>query len=73
MIFALLAAVAMALPPSWWEQTKGVSIVTPEQLDELLLTKVVLLDFYMEQCQWCYLFQQEWNALADDFRGWFGD
>jgi hypothetical protein len=56
MVFALLAAVAMALPPLWWEQTKGVSIGTPEQLDELLLTKVVLLDFYMEQCQWCYLF-----------------
>ena len=27
----------------------------------------------MEQWDWCYRFQAEWNQIVDDFKGWYGD
>lgn len=29
--------------------------------------KVVIADFYMQNCYWCQQFQPEWNQLVKDF------
>ena len=81
MIFALVAALlqyncVVAQPANWWKDTKGLAIESSDQLDYIIdnqRDKFVLLDFYMQQCHWCYAFQAEWNQLVDDFQKWYGD
>lgn len=34
--------------------------------------KFIMIDFYMQNCHWCQVFQGEWNNLVDDFDDWFG-
>lgn len=76
LIFAgLLQAAFAAYQGAWWEQTKGTSIHTAEDLDTLIDAnpgKFIMLDFYMQNCHWCQVFQPEWNKLVDDFADWFG-
>jgi thiol:disulfide interchange protein len=75
--FSCLLQVALSLKQGggWWEQTKGTTIHTAEELDTLIDEnpgKFIMLDFYMQNCHWCQVFQPEWNKLVDDFADWFG-
>ena len=38
-----------------------------------LADKHVFIDFYMEQCFWCYDFQADWNRIVKEIRALFGD
>ena len=35
--------------------------------------KHIFLDFYMQNCKWCYVMQEDFNKISDDMRTWFGD
>lgn len=46
-------------PADWYKNTKGLAIDSSEQLDHIIDTqrdKFILLDFYMQQCHWCFVF-----------------
>lgn len=60
----LLCTATNAQPANWFKDTKGLMLDSAEQLDTLMETfpeKFVVVDFYMEQCHWCFQFQAEWN------------
>jgi hypothetical protein len=35
--------------------------------------KHIVIDFYMQNCKWCYLLQEDWNRIVEDFTAWFGN
>jgi thiol:disulfide interchange protein len=59
LLILLLVAFVTGQPANWFKDTKGVLIESPEALDTLMENnkdKFILVDFYMEQCYWCYQF-----------------
>ena len=40
--------------------------------DAELKDKHVFIDFYMQGCYWCYVFQEEWNMLVNDITEMYG-
>jgi hypothetical protein len=57
--FILLLTTIAAQPQGWWRDTKGLLVESAEQLDSLMdlnQDKFIMLDFYMEQCHWCFVF-----------------
>ena len=72
--YLLTLSFVLAQPANWWKDTHGIHIDSAEQLDTLMeTTQFIMLDFYMEQCHWCFVFQAEWNQIVDDFTKWYGD
>jgi len=52
-----LAPFSNAQPSGWWKNTKGHQINSAEELDTMIdehPTSFILVDFYMEQCHWCF-------------------
>ena len=68
------------MPPNWWLNTDGLPITSDSQFkdlmtapDALLKDKHVFIDFYMQGCYWCYVFQEEWNQLVADMKELYGE
>eukprot|EP00347_Sterkiella_histriomuscorum_P006584 403352215 len=65
------------LPANWWLQSKARHIKTwQEYQDELnngfLKNRFIFLDFYMQNCPWCYKVLDDFNRLIDDVTEWYG-
>jgi hypothetical protein len=75
-------------PPNWWLNTFGSPIHSNFEFKELvsgkldekgtvklgkLTNKHVFIDFYMEHCYWCYIFQPDWNRLVQEITSTFGE
>jgi len=73
-LLQLLAGVADA---QWWLATKGKEISNyptfEKTLKETDKDKLIIIDFYMQNCTWCQRFQADWNRVVTDFEDWFGD
>ncbi len=57
LLILLLVAFVTGQPANWFKDTKGILIDSPESLDSLMESnkdKFIMVDFYMEQCYWCY-------------------
>ena len=61
------------MPANWWLNTDGLAITSDSQFKDLmtrddakLKDKHVFVDFYMQGCYWCYVFQEDWNQLVND-------
>lgn len=39
---------------------------------DIFNNKTVFIDFYMENCYWCYDFQKDWNKLVTDVTAMYG-
>lgn len=37
-----------------------------------LKDKFIFIDFYMQQCPWCYRVIDDFNRLIDDMNEWYG-
>jgi thioredoxin-like negative regulator of GroEL len=68
------------LPPNWWKNTLGTPVTSNQQYKDLvsgsdpeLKDKHVFIDFYMQGCYWCYVFQEEWNQITKDMTELYGD
>ena len=68
------------MPANWWLNTDGLAITSDSQFKELissqeatLADKHVFIDFYMQGCYWCYVFQKEWNDLVTDMKEMYGE
>ena len=75
----LCLTITRALPDQWWLNTEGISIKSNSQFKELvtgddakLADKHIFIDFYMQNCYWCYDFQSEWNQIVEDIQEMYG-
>ena len=41
-------------------------------MDGELKDKFVFIDFFMQQCKWCYLLTDDFNKLITDIEDWYG-
>ena len=84
-LFTLVATFSLAscggggMPDKWWLNTEGLAVTSNTQFKELisssdakLADKHVFIDFYMQGCYWCYVFQAEWNQLVGDMTEMYG-
>ena len=73
----LFTTLAANTPPKLWSKnSKGFTVDTAGELDSLVDhggTQFILLEFFSQNCIFCYEFQEAWNDLHDDFEDWFGD
>ena len=77
--FSLASCGGGGMPDKWWLNTDGLAITSNAQFKELisgteptLADKHVFIDFYMQGCYWCYVFQEEWNQLVGDVTEMYG-
>lgn len=84
MLFFLFLACVLAgggsLPPKWWLNTDGVSIESNSEFKELVASddaeykdRHVFIDFYMQGCYWCWVFQSDWNKIVNELKHDYGD
>ena len=73
-------SIAQGLPSKWWKNTEGTPIENFQQFKELvasetatMASKHIFIDFYMQNCYWCYDFQQDWNQLVSDVTAMYGE
>ncbi|TNV76420.1 hypothetical protein FGO68_gene10586 [Halteria grandinella] len=77
LLLALLATQAIAqLPQNWWLQNKALPVESgwgyQNLLDGDLKDKVIIIDFYMQYCKWCYYVVEDFNRLKSDVERWYG-
>ena len=68
------------LPPNWWLNSLGTPISNNQEYKDLVsgseaqwADRHVIIDFYMQGCYWCYIFQEEWNQIVTDMKEMYGD
>jgi thiol:disulfide interchange protein len=80
LFFACVLAGGGNLPPNWWLKTHGVSSGSNNEFKDLIASedadfkdKHVFIDFYMQGCYWCQVFQSDWNKIVDELKHDYGD
>ena len=82
LLFLFLSTVLSGggVPPKWWLNTNGVSITSNDQFKNLIgrddsefANKHVFIDFYMQGCYWCWVFQKDWNQIVAEMKESYGD
>lgn len=80
LFLSLVCAGGGNLPPKWWQNTHGIPISSNTEFKQLVTSeeadfndKHVFIDFYMQSCYWCYVFQAEWNRIVDELKDEYGD
>ena len=63
-------SVAKRVTPNWWTKSAGLKLDDNAMLNDLLSgegrKKFVVIDFYMENCWDCEVFQPEWNNAVNE-------
>ena len=63
-LLCAVSALATYIPDKWWENIKGTEIKDQAELDELLDDNpkaYLVIEFYMQDCQYCFKFSTDWN------------
>lgn len=69
------------MPEQWWEDSEGTQVESFKHYKLLMMKgkhseldgKHVFLDFFMENCHYCYRFQETWNKLTEHIKDLYGD
>ncbi len=75
-LFSVVSCSGGNMPAKWWMNTHAKAIHSITELKDLVQgearSKHIFVDFYMQQCKWCYLLQEDFNRISDDMIAWFG-
>ena len=76
MVLPLSKQDGSGLPPNWWVNSKARGISSYQEYQTLVDTelkdKFVFIDFYMQNCYWCYVVLEDFNRLIDDMYDYYG-
>ena len=61
---------------NWWKTAKGTFVDNSTDLQDLLDNagdkKLVVIDFFMQNCHYCKKFKDDWNRIVDEFTTEYG-
>ena len=71
-----MSAEGSGIPAKWWLNTDARPIHSMDEFTSLLSgelkNKHIIIDFYMQNCKYCYYMQDDFNRIHDDMETWFG-